>query len=478
MLLVQRDIDMGTASKYWKLVRLDASGGCRTEEVRSAKDFFFEQFPQLGQSQTEFPELSDIQIQHHLLELAPVGNSVMAQWCLRCFISHQIHRVCQKLAEQFGRERGFTERDLLPLVLDDVPPSFKSNSSYRSLAARILQTFQPERAGLSTWTARLVKRHPELTRFLLDRGIYLISDWAILNDTKLTQLRRIFADFYNLSKIEVQNHSNLLDCYHKVYRLQRIEQRQSGLCLPPTRVQLEEICHQLDRACGQRKSPEEVMERLQKMAQGLRQYRIYVRVGKPKTDSLDRSDINWQVRAIPTQEVDDGKNPERNAFLSAYRTDFEGCLDRAVEQVVQARLARKPRKNAPTPEQFVTALHMFHCEGKSMSEIANSVGLEAQYKVSRMLKLKNFRADVRQQMLVKLLKQVLDRASIYTDADRLSAAESQVEGVLSEQIDTQIEEAAKEASLPHARPTKSLFARRLCHYLKQINACESQRCEC
>ena len=478
MLLVQRDIDMGTASKYWKLVRLDASGGCRTEEVRSAKDFFFEQFPKLGQSPTESPELSDLQIQRHLFELARVGNSLIAQWCLRCFISHQIHRVCQKLAEQFGRERGFTERDLLPLVLDDVPPSFKSNSSYRSLAARILQTFQPERAGLSTWTARLVKRHPELTRFLLDRGIYLISDWAILNDTKLTQLRRIFADFYNLSKIEVQNHSNLLDCYHKVYRLQRIEQRQSGLCLPPTRVQLEEICHQLDRACGQRKSPEEVMERLQKMAQGLRQYRIYVRVGKPKTDSLDRSDINWQVRAIPTQEVDDGKNPERNAFLSAYRTDFEGCLDRAVEQVVQARLARKPRKNAPTPEQFVTALHMFHCEGKSMSEIANSVGLEAQYKVSRMLKLKNFRADVRQQMLVKLLKQVLDRASIYTDADRLSAAESQVEGVLSEQIDTQIEEAAKEASLPHARPTKSLFARRLCHYLKQINACESQRCEC
>ena len=323
-----------------------------------------------------------------------------------------------------------------------------------------------------------MKRHPELTRFLLDRGIYLISDWAILNDTKLTQLRRIFADFYNLSKIEVQDRCNLLDCYHNVYRLQRIEQRQSGLCLPPTRVQLEEMCDRLDRAFGQQRSPEEVMERLQKIAQGLRQYRIYVRARNTPTDSLDRSDINWQVRAIPTQEVDDGANRERNAFLSAYRTDFEGCLDRAVEQVVQARLGRKPRKNAPTPEQFVTALHMFHCEGKSMSEIAESVGLDAQYKVSRMLKLKNFRADVRQQMLVKLLKQVLDRASIYTDADRLSAAESQVEGVLSEQIDTQIEQAAKEASLPHARPTKSLFARRLCHYLKQIDACESQRCEC
>ena len=474
MLLVQRDIDMGTASKYWLLVRLDASGGCRTEDVQSAKDFFFEQFPQWEES----PELSDIQIQRHLLELVRVDKSEMAQWCLRCFISHQIHRVCQQLAEQFGRERGFTERDLLPLVLDDIPPSFKSNSSYRSLAARILHTFQPERAGLSTWTARLVKRHPELTRFLLDRGVYLISDWAILNDTKLTQLRRIFADFYNLSKIEVQNDCNLLDCYHKVYRLQRIEQRQSGLCLPPTRVQLEEICHHLARIFGQRKSPEDAIEQLQNIARGLRQYRIYVRARNTPTESLDRSDINWQVRGMPAQEVDEGANRERDGFLSAYRTDFESCLDRAVEQVVQARLARKPRKNAPTPEQFVTALHMFHCEGKSMSEIANSVGLDAQYKVSRMLKLKNFRADVRQQMLVTLLKQVLDRASIYTDADRLSAAQSQVEGVLSEQIDTQIEQAAKEASLPHARPTKSLFARRLCHYLKQINACKSDRCQC
>ena len=113
-----------------------------------------------------------------------------------------------------------------------------------------------------------------------------------------------------------------------------------------------------------------------------------------------------------------------------------------------------------------------------MGEIAKSVGLKAQYQVTRMLKLKDLRADVRQQMLVKLLDRVLERASVHLDRDRLSAAESQVKGVLDEQIETEIEQAQKEASLPHDRPVKSLFSRRLCRYLKQMGVCKRNPCEC
>ncbi|MDY6940356.1 MAG: hypothetical protein SWY16_22215 [Cyanobacteriota bacterium] len=465
-------------------MRLNASGGCRTEEIRSAKDFFCEQFPQLQQPQLQ--DLSDIQIQRHLLALVRSGNSQtacrMAQLCLRCFISHQILRVCQQLSVRFGRERGFTDRDLLPLVLDDVLPSVNSKGSYRSVADNILQTFEPERAGLSTWTARLVKRHPELTRFLLERGIYTITDWAILNDTKLTQLRRILADFYDLSTVEVQNNCNLLECYHKVYRAQRIEQRLargkvSSCCPPPDRLQLENIAARLDREYRWRRSPKQIRELLQELAGRLRQYRIYVRGGTIESESLDAPEMSARVGAMSAREVEEDRG-DRDTFLSAYRDDFEGCLDRAVRESIQARLSRKPRKNSPTPEQFLTALHMFHCEGKSMSEIARVLGFKAQYQVTRMLKLKDFRADVRQQMLVKLLDRVLERAKVYVDREQLAATESQVKGALDEQIETEIEQAEKEASVPHDRPVKSLFSRRLCHYLQEIEVCQPDRCEC
>ncbi len=103
-----------------------------------------------------------------------------------------------------------------------------------------------------------------------------------------------------------------------------------------------------------------------------------------------------------------------------------------------------------------------------MGEIAKEVNLRAQDAVAKLLKLKSFRADVRQQLLVLLCDRVIEQAKAYTDPQRLQALSQQIEEALNEQVTTLIQEAAAEAStatgVKKQTPT-SLFAERLCRYL-------------
>ncbi len=103
-----------------------------------------------------------------------------------------------------------------------------------------------------------------------------------------------------------------------------------------------------------------------------------------------------------------------------------------------------------------------------MGEIAKEVNLKAQYAVAKLLKLKSFRADVRQQLLVRLRDRVIEQAQAYTDPERLQALSQQIEEALNEQVATLIQEAAAEASRPtdvKKKTPTSLFTKRLCRYL-------------
>lgn len=473
---------MGAASRYWRLVRLDTTGKRKVEEVDSAKALFKKQFPELA-GQTDVP---DALIQRRLLPLlrdsskAACDNAtdyLTVERCLRCFISSQIEQVCIQLEVQFGSENGFTRYDLFPFVLDDVSQmgaqrSDRFNqSSYKSFATEILQTFDLERGSLTTWTSRLVKHHRELNTFLLEHGVYMVSDWAILNDTALKQLQRIFAEFHNLTPIEIQHVTILLESYHMVYRRDRLKQRQAGVrgqCLPPTIDQLHQIAQILCQKANITLSPEHIMTQLQDTAERLRQYRIYARGGTPPTESLDNPETQLvadRLQSSSTNNSDD--QDEQTEFLTFYRQQFIDCLDRAVEQVTHTRFNHLQRKNSQKAQQFITALQLFHCQGRSMGEIAPLISLQAQCQVSRLLKLKDFRADVRQQMLEVLRGFILEKAKAYTNTnpERLRNLEQQVEVALDEQIANTIREAETEASIAKNRSSTSLFARRLCRYL-------------
>ena len=471
---------MGVASRYWRLVTIDATGGCKVEAIDSLAAFFGQEFAEFAGG----GEVQDAFIQRRLLDLLHNDTHlcVLAEGCLRCFISNQIEQVCIQLEEQFGREHGFTRYDLFSFVLDDVDVAVLHQrgslrqGAYKSLATEILQTFNPERGNLSTWATQLTKHHPELNAFLLERGVYLVSDWAILNDTTPKQVQRIFSEFHHSTPLEIQQACILLESYHLVYRRDRLKLRQSGgggKCQPPTDKQLEQIAQSLVAKLSQENqaildlSTEDILTRLQDMAGKLRQYRISVRRGTPQTDSIDDPEIRPQAENNPSPKSENEETDEQEEFLEFYQASFLECLDLALDKVVSDRVANLQRKKPPTDRQFLQALHLFHCQAKAMGEIALAIGFQAQYQVTRLLKLKEFRADVRQKMLESLRDRILNQAKIYVDPERLQSLDSQVELALDERISEVIQDATDEASNPN-RSAKSRFAQRLCKQLKGI----------
>lgn len=100
-----------------------------------------------------------------------------------------------------------------------------------------------------------------------------------------------------------------------------------------------------------------------------------------------------------------------------------------------------------------------------MSEIAPIVGLKAQFQVTRLLKLKEFRADIRQRMLEALGSRIRNVALSYVAPESLQTLDRQVQAALEQQVEEKvIQPAAAEASTAN-RPFSSLFTQRLCRYL-------------
>jgi hypothetical protein len=462
---------MGTASKYWKLVKLTSSGQRKISEIPSAQAFFQSALTE-GATRTE---VSDVAIQQKLTQwyrepkTLPDSHlsSTDAQLCLLCFISWEIEQTCLYLEAKFGTEHGFSRQDLFPLVLDESGEINPKNSSYQSLARQILESFDPQKSSLATWTNRRVKYHPELNTFLLERGIYMVSNWAILNDTRPKQLERILTEVYQLTPLEVQRSSQILSSYHNVYRSQRLQQRSSGFkrrCQPPTPEQYEQMANVLNAQYYLSIPTKMIAQNLQEIATQLRDYRIYSRGGQFPTQSLDASSSEGLEQLTAPEPAEESKSSQED-FLEQYRQQFMSCLDRSLLEVVEQRLSKLKRRNQEKSEQFLKALSLFHCREESMGEIAKKLGLKAQYQVTRLLNLKEFRADVRQKLLIQLRDRILDFAKSYTDVQRLQTLDHQLDEALNEEIDKLMKEAESESHNSQESSTKSLFAQRLCEQI-------------
>lgn len=305
-------LSMKTVTQYWNLVRLDSAGNTKITEIASAKELFIQQFPELINK----VEVSNKVIQNDLVALKNERDETVKIWsnrCLRCFISHQIKQICIQLEMQFGREHDFTRSDLFIYTLNDTLDNFRDsitekdcNSKYKPLAVEILEKFEPKKATLSTWTTRIVKQNREVQRFLLERGVYLISNWAILNDTNTKQVKRILAQFHNLTPLEIEEATILLESYHDVYRRDRLTQNRGRgeKCQTPSKEQLEQIATLIQQKSQSELFEEQTLFNLEQLAGNLREYRIHVRGGSFKQKSLDNSELNTESlqASIVTQE--------------------------------------------------------------------------------------------------------------------------------------------------------------------------------
>ncbi len=229
---------MTNASRYWTLLRLNAAGQIKPIVLSNAQTFFQQHFPTVIEpASMEQESPADASIQRQLFALQASTDTPMsttAELCLRCFISYQIVQTCTAIQTQFGNYYGFTLQDLLPYVLND---EGKIPADPQCLAMQLLQNFQPTLSSLATWTARTVKQDHGLNRVLVEHGLYLVSDWAILNDTKPAQLPAILTNFHRFSPAEIEHNVALLESYRRVYLPDRLKQRRRQ-CAEPTPEQL------------------------------------------------------------------------------------------------------------------------------------------------------------------------------------------------------------------------------------------------
>ncbi len=464
---------MTILSQYWSLVRLDSSGKIKTTEISQLKQFLTTDFNHLLDRQ----DVSHSQIQTELLLVSEKNSSLKSiiNKCLRCFISHQIRYICIQLATQFGREHNFSRSDLFIYTLNDTLENFRDfkgkpqqKRAYQPLAVVILEKFDPTKASLSTWTTRLVKQNRELQRFLLEQGVYLISNWAILNDTNSKQLSRVLAEFHSLTPREISIASSLLTSYHAIYRRDRLKNNQGkgGRCQTPSEEQLAQIAELFEQTTAIALSVEQTLSALEQVATQLREYRIYVRGGQRKQEqSFDNAELNTEGLQAAVVTAEDS-TPDSGDFLAAYQQQFQTSLNQSVETVIQTKLSKFKGKKAAKAPQYLQALELFHCEGKAMGEIAKVIGMDAQYQVTRLLKLKELRADIRQQMLQIMGDWTTDQSAKFTDRDTLKARENAIAEALGEQIDLVLEEAEKEVSI--AGQNRSVLAEKICTYLDTV----------
>ncbi|MBD2311081.1 hypothetical protein H6G20_05190 [Desertifilum sp. FACHB-1129] len=448
---------MGTASKYWLLVRIDSFGNCLTQEVEEAKAFFNHNFPEF----VELDKISDREIQSQLMQWfkSDLTRYPMADICLRCFISSQIKEICLELEQKFGRNHQFTSSDILPLVIDSkLPASHSENPSDRlSVTSRILQTFDPNKSNLSTWTLRIVKSDRLLKQFLLEHGIEQVTDWMLLSYTNPGRLKRILSDF-DRTPAEINQAIQLLSFYHQIYRDQLFAHRKAGdksRYPDPTPLQLQKMAEELSKIWVF--SAQDVLEKLKNLAQLIRSDRLRSRNQSSRFNSLKESSKN-----IPLQEE---KPNEQSEFLAGYLHHFETCLEQSVQQVIQARFTYLQTKKNCKAQNFIKALHLFHCQGVPMKEIAPQLGLNNQPQVSRLLALKALRSDIGRRMLLCLRTCVLNLAKCYVDPLQLLTLESQVQTILSEEIAAELEKAKKEAHIGHNRVMNNQLSQAICQYL-------------
>jgi hypothetical protein len=444
---------MDTAFRYWQLIRLDSSGRCYGQVIARVKTWLQTTFA----NQINDPATTDRQLQAALLTIcqAHQANADLALLSLRCYISHQIRTVCVQLASQFGDNYSFSAADLYPLVLDD---DGRDSSDYRCLSLKILDSYDATKAQLNTWTTRLVKNHPEINQALLERGLYRISDWAILNDTTPDQVQRILQQYHRCSDAEITLAVHLLNRYQAVYSLDRLRSGKTGRCQPPTPEQLERMDPQ--------RSPRVVLSLLKQLASQLRQYRIHARSGNPMPYGGDG--LDWERYLHGQDESSPAGDDAQFAFLEAYQQALRQCLEGVLTEAIQTNMAKLQKRKPPKHQVYVQGLQLFHCEGLSMTKLAPQVGLSSQVQVNRLLQLKRLRADVRTLLIPQLQERVRAEALDFISADRLKQIDQTLEYLLTERVDQIVDDAAREAQMPQGRTAKSLFAHQLCQTIHQF----------
>ncbi len=473
-------------SRYWTIIRINSvSQGYR---ITAARDFFHRQFPNFVDAR----ELSDTKnqlVQNLLLsQFRQRDNGIdnltraTAGLCLRCYISHDILGAVRKLVQKYSSEYYFRVEDILPIVLNDDGRSLiilndegtsqlilnkngeTQESSYNFFTVEVLRTFQQNAncQSLTNWTHYLTRRNAGLRNYLSQEyGLSLLSDWALLNRAKPEHLEGRYRPF--------------LEVFHRVYRRDRLQQRQSGRCSDPSTDQLTEMLTLLQAKGIRINSTSELKSKLERIAVFVRQERISREMGYPRniiplvvSDPDTGEDIE---RDIP--DPNSSLDSEEEDILDFIRNQLTEALMWGIEQGICDRIAElnKSRNYAIYASLYTLGLQLLYCRGMSQRQIAQELGMTNQSQVSRVLNPSELLRKVRFRTLDRLLSSILEQASqlglteIPPQANYLSNLVQQLEVFVDGEI---FDNAAAELNA-RSQQRNSTYAQLFCKYLDNLS---------
>jgi hypothetical protein len=427
--------------KYWTLICINPAGGYRAEKCAIAHTYIAKNYPQISDSH---------QLQQHLIRDYH-NHSTEAELCLRCFISHCTLEECNSIVRQFGEYYQFTQSDVLSYVLDD---DGSLSSDYSPLSQKILASYNPAISTLNTWATRLVRQHSDLNQFFKQQGLFLKSDWAILNSTTTKRLHRVLKERFYWSDEAIHTTVLYLESYHAVYLSDRIAGGSQGRCKEPTPDQLRRMANYLQPK--KVVSPHQILKQLIAIAECLRQHHL----NRYPTESIEEKPI----KAEQIADLSSDRSDPSEDFLYQYRAQFIQCLNAALETVIHDYTNRLKGEKA---DQFWVALHLLYCQRITMTEIAEKLDLKRQDNVARLLRLKTFRADVGLHMLARLKQDISETAQNFVDVERLNRFAELIDAALCDQVDALLEKDAQQSKTPKAYQRDNLFAEQLCALLSR-----------
>ena len=495
---------MATLLRYWTIWRLKTGnrGGIFPQGyvLPAAREFLHDRFEQWIDGSNDNNRFSLSPSQERSLQESLLGrvrtqddcedklrDRVLAGLCLRCYISYDILKACQKLASRFGGSQQLNYLELLPFVFNDDgktpiflgkdgksqwilhPNGSTSKSSRRCWSVEVLQSYQPnaKSQNLTNWTYLLVGQNKEVKRVLLDYSIQISSPWSLLKRAKSRRLGEL-----------VDRDRHLVEVFQNIYcRDRRLENNRVSRCLAPTSQQLLEISNELNKRGIAMNSTRDLLGELKDIADRLRQTEIWLQRKHPDDRTLTTLE---KINPESGEEIDyladpnstpDANARDRQAFLEFLYAQLDSTLDFGIDRGIGDRISelKRSKRYAEFAEQFHQGLYLLYVRNLSQRQIAVEFGISSQSKVSRIFSPKLLLAQVRFRTLEKLLDLLVQKAEelgltrIPPDKNYLSNLVKQLETFADAEV---FGRASVELMAGSNRSLGSVYAEKLTHYLE------------
>jgi hypothetical protein len=481
---------VSVSSRYWNMWCISPAGdqlGYRNCVISAAQEFSQNQ---ISSAQTEALHSTLVSKFQAQSADTTIKTRATAGLCLRCYVSGAILKACYTIDHLFGGEKSFTYRDLLPFVLNDdgktqvildrdrktqlaiIANQQPQATAYSFFSIEVLRTFKPGQSNkpgqskaqsslsLDNWTFLRTKQNAELRQFLAEFGFQHLSDWALLNRARPSQLEQ-------LSEYDRQ----LVAVFHQVYRRDRRQSKGSKRCPDPSTTQLQEMLMMLQAHSVVFSTVSELMSSLKLIASQLRQYDIWShRVPLEVHDSeTGRDTIRSDLPSSDGDELDF----EQQELLTVFQQQLDLGLKAAIAQEVRDRVAalHRSKKYAPFAAQFIPGLRLYYEQGLSLKEIAPLLGMSSWDQARRILNpgdvLSKVRALTVQQVLDRLLEQAQQKGYAQTppEPNYLRTLAEQVEAIADQDI---FQAAVEEMRAGQGRSFHSVYAQQLRIHLNDM----------